>query len=431
MDALNQNGFSRNTPLVASPDRGLTFSASLANPFPTGYVPEINRGLASLVGQNPGTIVPLNRVNGMVQRWEVSLQRELAGRWLVEGAYIGNVGSSLTVGVDANPIARQYQSTSPVRDQALINFLDTPVANPFRGVAGYEGTNLFTASVINRSQLLRPFPQYTGLGEERYDGASSYHAMQARVEKRFSQGYTIMASYAWSKYLEEVSLLNATDSRYEKRLSDADSPQRLAVSGIWELPFGRGRAWGSSWTGWKEALLGGFQLQGIFQYQAGRPLTLGNNYYNGNLSDLNPVITSGTIGVLGGNNITDNVFQTNIQNTGFYFTDDAVRTNGQLDYTKQRNDPRINLGQNIRTLPSRVANLRNQGITILDVSIIKNFPITERVKLQFRAEAINSLNKAHFNGPVLNPRDTNFGRVTNTDSPTLPREFQLGLRLTF
>ncbi len=84
-----------------------------------------------------------------------------------------------------------------------------------------------------------------------------------------------------------------------------------------------GAAWGSSWTGWKEALLGGFQLQGIFQYQAGRPLTLGNNYYNGNLSDLYPVITSGTIGVLGGNNITDNVFQTNIQNTGFYFTDDA------------------------------------------------------------------------------------------------------------
>jgi hypothetical protein len=431
MDALNQNGFSRNTPLVASPDRGLTFSSSLANPFPSGYIAEINRGLASLVGQNPGTIVPVDRVNGMVQRWEVSVQRELPGRWLVEGAYVGNTGSDLTVGVDANPIPRQYQSTSLTRDQALINFLDTPVTNPFRGVAGYEGTNLYTASVINRSQLLRPYPQYTGLGEERYDGASSYHALQARVEKRFSKGYTIMATYAWAKYLEEVTRLNATDDRYEKRFNDADVPQRLAVSGIWEMPFGRGRSFGTNWKAWQDAILGGWQVQGILQYQAGRPMTLGNIYYSGNLSDLSPTVKSSTIGVLGSTNILDNVFLTNIQNTGYYFTDDAVKTNGQLDYTKQRNDTRINLSQNIRNLPSRTSNYRNQGITVFDLSVIKNFTITEAVKLQFRAEAINALNKAHFFDPVLNPRDSNFGRVTNTDSPTLPREFQLGLRLVF
>lgn len=431
LDGINQNGFSRNTPLIASPDRGLTFTASLANPFPNGYVPEINRDLASLVGQNPGTIVPSNRANGLVQRWQVSLQREMPGRWLLEAAYVGNRGYDLTVGVDANPIPRQYQSTSPVRDQALINFLDAPVTNPFRGVAGYEGTNLYTATVISRSQLLRPYPQYTGLGRERYDGASSYHGLQLRTEKRFSQGYTVMGTYSWSKYLEEVTLLNATDQNYEKRLNDADSPHRLALSGIYELPWGRGRQWGSSWSGVKELLLGGFQIQGVFQYQAGRPLTLGNIYYSGNLSDLKPVIKGSTIGALGSSNITDNVFLTNLQNTGFYFQDAAVQTNGQLDYNKQRNDTRINLGQNLRTLPSRVSNLRNQGITLFDASLIKNFAFTERVKLQFRAECINTLNKFHFNAPVLNPRDSNFGRVTNTDSPTNPREFQLGLKLVF
>lgn len=431
LDAINQNGFSRNTPLVASPDRGLTFTASLANPFPSGHIAETKRDLASLVGQNPGTIVPTKRVNAMVQRWEVSLQRELPGRWLMESSYIGNIGSSLTVGVDANPISRQYQSTSAVRDQNLINFLDTPVANPFQGVAGYEGTNLYTASVISRSQLLRPYPQYTGLGLERYDGASSYHALQVRMEKRFSQGYTLMGTYAWSKYLEEVSLLNPTDANYEKRLNESDSPHRLAISGIYELPWGRGRTLGSSWSGVRQALLGGFQLQGIFQYQAGRPLTIGNVYYSGKLSDLYPVIKSSTIGVLGSSNITDNVFLTNIQATGFYFQDDAVKTNGQLDYNKQRNDSRINLAQNLRTLPSRDSYFRNQGNTILDLSLIKNFEFSERVKLQFRAEAINSLNKVHYFGPVLNPRDANFGRVTNTDSPTYPREFQLGLRLVF
>jgi len=68
---------------------------------------------------------------------------------------------------------------------------------------------------------------------------------------------------------------------------------------------------------------------------------------------------------------------------------------------------------------------------LLDLSVIKNFEFTETVRLQFRAEAINAANRVHFNGPNLNPRDANFGRVTDTRSPTLPREFQLGLRLVF
>lgn len=431
LDALNQNGFTRSTPLIASPDRGLTFQSTLANPFPSGYVAEINRGLDSLVGQNPGTVITGDRKNGMVQRWEVSLQRELPGRWLVEAAYIGNRGYDLLTAVDANPIFRQFQSTSPVRDQALINLLDTPVTNPFRNVPAFLGTNLYTATVINRSQLLRPFPQYTGIAEERYDGKSSYHAGQVRLEKRFSRGYTILGSYAWSKYLEEATLLNPTDAAYEKRLSEFDSPHRVAISGIYELPFGRGRAFGSNWKGLTEALFGGFQVQGIYQFQAGRPLTIGNVYFNGNLSDLDMKIASDTIGGVGTTNILDNTFQRDIRETGFYFTDDTVRTNGQLDVAKQRNDARINLGNNIRTLPSRASNFRDDSISLLDVSLIKNFAFTERVKLQARAEAINSLNKAHFSGPNINPRDIAFGRVTNLDGPTLPREFQIGLRLIF
>jgi hypothetical protein len=431
LDGLNQNGFSRHTPLIPSPDLGLTFTASLADPFPDGLIPAANLGPDSLVGQNLGLVVPTNRKNGLLQRWEVSLQRELPGRWLVEAAYIGNYGYDLVTSVDANPIFRRYQSTSPVRDQALINFLDTPIPNPFRGIEQFRGTNLFTASVINRSQLLRPYPHFGSFSLERYDASSTYNAGQLRVEKRFSKGYTFLGTYSFSKFLEQMTLLNPTDERYEKRLNSADSPHRVALSGIWELPFGRGRRWGSNWRGAKQIFLGGFQVQGIYQFQAGLPLTLGNIYFNGNLSDLDPVIRSSTIGALGTTNVLDNVFRTDLRNTGFYFTDEAVRTNGQIDYNKQRNDPRINLSNNIRTLPSRVSNFRNQPISLLDLSIIKNFEFSERVRLQFRAEAINSLNRAHFFGPVLNPRDVNFGRVTNTDSPTLPREFQLGLRLVF
>jgi hypothetical protein len=431
MDGINQNGFSRNTPLVPSDDLGLTFRASLADPFPQGYIAEINRGLDSLLGQGLGTIVRADRKNGILQRWEVSLQRELPGRWLIEASYIGNSASDLLTGRPGNPVLREFQSPSTVRDQDLINLLDAPVANPFRNVEAFRGTNLFTANVITRRNLLRPFPHLGGFTLEHYDGTSSFHSGQLRVEKRFSQGYTFLASYAWSKYLEQVSLLNDTDPEYERRLNDADIPHRLALSGIYELPFGRGRKFGSGWGKGLDLLAGGWQVQGLFQYQAGTPLTLGNVYFNGSLADLNPEIRSSTIGILGGNNITDNVFQTNIQNTGFYFDDDAVRTNGQLDPAKQRDDRRIQLADNLRYLPSRASNLRNQAIMLLDVSAIKNFRFTETTMLQFRAEAINAPNRMHFEGPNLNPRDSNFGRVTSTGSPTLPREFQLGLRLVF
>jgi hypothetical protein len=431
MDGLNQNGFSSNTPLVASPDLGLTFTASLTDPFPNGLLPVSAKDMVSLLGQSPGSIVPVVRRNGLVDRWQVSLQRQVRAHWLVELAYMGNRGFDLTTTNQANPVPRQYQSTLPVRDQALINFLDAPVTNPFRGVAAFEGTALYTNSVISRSQLLRPYPHFSTFTVERYDGRSSYHAGQIRVERRFSSGFTFQGAYSYSKYLEQVQLLNETDSTYEKRLADVDSPHRLALSGIWELPFGRNRRFGSQWRGLLNHLLGGYQIQGIYQYQSGFPLTIGNVYFSGDLSRLKPKVSSRTIGALGTSNILDNVFGIDIRETGFYFTDDAVRTGGALDYAKQRNDPRIQLSNNIRTLPSRVANFRGDDISLLDISLIKNIHITERVRLQFRAEALNACNTPHFSAPILNPRDPNFGRVTSTNSPTLPREFQLALRLLF
>jgi hypothetical protein len=116
---------------------------------------------------------------------------------------------------------------------------------------------------------------------------------------------------------------------------------------------------------------------------------------------------------------------------GFYFQDATVQTNGALDYTKQRNDARINLANNIRTLPTRVGNLRGQPINLFDLSMIKNFAFTETVKLQLRIEALNAFNHWHFNAPDLNPRNTTFGRVNNSSQVHLPREYQLGLKLMF
>jgi hypothetical protein len=432
LEAINATGFASSTPVDPSPNLGLTFTASLANPYPNGIIQPTgsSRGLSTFLGQNIN-VVPVGLRNGQSAKLELNLQRELPGRWLAEISYVGNRGYDLTTSVDLNPIPRQYLSTSPVRDQARIDFLTANVTNPFRNIEAFRGTTFFTATTLQRQQLLRPFPQFTGVTSRRYDGSSDYHSMQVRLERRFANGYTLLGTYAFSKGLEKLTLLNPTDADYEKRLTAADSPHRLNLSGIWELPFGRGRKFGASWNGVAETLLGGFQVQGLWLYQSGRPIDLGNVYFNGNIRALDLEVASQTIGALGTSNVTDNVFKTSLSGLGFYFQDATVQTNGVLDYTKQRNDARINLAQNLRTMPTRVGNLRGQPINVWDLSLIKNFAFTETVKLQLRIESLNAFNHWHFNNPDLNPRNATFGRVTNSSQVHLPREYQLGLKLMF
>jgi hypothetical protein len=432
LDGISQPGFSSFTAVDPSPDNGLSFTASLAVPFPNGLTPPVGSslGLATFVGQGI-SFVPIDRRNGQSHRLEIGVQRELPGKFLVETAYRGNRSYDVVTSVDLNPVPRRFLSTTGTRDQDVINSLTANVANPFRNIQAFRGTAFFTGATVQRQQLLRPFPQFTGVTGERYDAWSSYDSGQIRVERRFSAGYTLMGFYTYSKSLVKTSFLNPTDTDYEKRLGDADSPHNLSVSGIWELPFGKGRPLGTSWTGWRETLFGGFQMQGVFLYQSGAPLNFGNVYFNGDMSKLKANIRNSTVGALGTDNITDNVFGMDIRQSGFYYTDAAVQTNGVLDPVKQRNDPRINLGSNVRTLPTRFANLRAQGVGLLDLSVIKNVPIHERLKLQLRVEAINALNRAHFVDPNLDPRSATFGRVINTTMLTLPREYQLGAKLIF
>jgi len=423
IDGVQQSGFSQSTNIVPTLDNGLTFRASLFEPFPDGVdsPPGASLGLATLIGRDLD-FVPTSRKNGQSQRWEFSVERELPGQWLVEAAYVGNHGYDLTTEVDSlNAVPRKFLSTAPVRDQATIDFLTANVVNPFQGLA--PETSLDGATV-QRQQLLRAFPQFGNIHSRRNDGTSIYHSAQLRVEKRFTRGYTLLASYTRSRLLERVSLLNPTDTTYEKRLSVNDSPHRIVVSGIWELPFGKGRRFGNRWKGTREKMLGGWQLQGIWQAQSGRPLDLGNFFFNGDPSKLQANIKGGTV---------DAVFDT----SGFYFNDAAVqfvdpitgKPNGLPDPTKQRNDPRIRLASNIRTFPSRLPGMRGQPLNLWDLSMIKNFSFTENFRLQLRGEFLNAFNHPEFNNPNLDPTSSSFGKVTSQGN--LPRNVQLGIKLIF
>ncbi|MFN7931411.1 MAG: hypothetical protein U0Y68_26470 [Blastocatellia bacterium] len=238
------------------------------------------------------------------------------------------------------------------------------------------------------------------------------------MEKRFSQGFTaLLLGYTWSKFLEQASFRNDVDTEFEKRLSDADIPHRIVVSGICELPFGRGRKWGNKWHRATDAALGGWQVQGIWQAQSGRPLTIGNVYYNGDITRLKTDIGSA------------NVDGTAFNVSGFYFNDAAVQTNGVVDPSKQRTDSRIQLLNNYRTLPTRWTGFRSDALNIWDLSTSKNFTFTERFKLQLRGEFLNAFNKPIFDNPVLDPTSANFGKVPS--QANLPRSIQIGLRLLF
>jgi TonB dependent receptor len=427
ISGVNQSGFSLPTPIVGSNDNGLTFVSSLANPFPSGVlVPAgASLGLSALLGQTI-SFLPRDVRNTQAQRWSFGMQREMRWNWLVEAQYVGNHGYDGVTNTSFNnndnqnifnTIPRQYLSTSSFRDQNMIgtiNFLTTNVANPFRNLIPGTGLN---GATVNRQQLLLPFPQFTGIRGIRNDATSDYHSAQLRAEKRFSGGYTALVSYTFSKFLESGTYLNESDTEYERRVSEADAPHRFVISGIWELPFGRGRKFGNNWNRVVNALAGGWQAQGIGQLQSGRPLTLGNLYINRDISKLKTDIRSA--------NVDGRVFDIG----GFYFNDATVQTNGVVDPAKQRNDARIQLASNIRTLPSRRALFRGDALNLWDLSVSKNFSFTETIRLQLRGEFLNAFNKVIFDNPNTDPRNTNFGKVTG--QANLPRDVQIGLKLIF
>ena len=416
ISGIYQPGFSQSTPIVPSPDAGLTIRATLANPFPDGVSapPGSANGPNTFLGRTIGRFNDdLDYRNGQSMRWSVSMQRELPGQWVVEGAYVASRSYDLTTDFNANPVPRQYLSTSNVRDTNVINFLSANVTNPFRGLLPGETLNGTTTS---RQQLLRPFPQFQNIDVRRYDGSSSFDSAQFRVSRRFRGGYLLDTAYTWSDFKEKVTRLNDTDPDYERRFQETHLPHRLVFNGIWELPFGQGRHFASNANPLVNALIGNWSVSAIWNWQSGRPnMTLGNVYYNGDITQLRTKYT---------NDPNAPVFDT----SGFYFHDAAVQTNGADDPAKQRADQRIQLANNIRTIPTRWDGLRGPRYTNWDMSFVKGFEMGH-VRAQVHIELYNAFNDVFFNNPNLSPNSADFGKVTSQNN--LPRNIQIGTKIVF
>lgn len=413
---LYQPGFSQGTSIVPTLDAGLTVRATLSNPFPDGVAtpPGSSDGPNTFLGRSLGRFNnDLNFRNGQSMRWSIGLQRELPGQFVAEANYVASRGYDLTTNDNLNPVPRQYLSTSPVRDTAAINFLTANVKNPFAGLLPGEGLN---GSTTQRQLLLRPYPQFGDINTRRYDGSSTFDSAQFRLERRFRSGYTILGTYTYTRFTEQVTRLNDTDPDYEKRLDDSQMPHRMVLNGIWELPFGRDRKFGKNLNPIVDGIVGNWSVSFIWNWQSGRPnMTFGNVYYNGDITQLKT-------------NYTTNPDQPVFDTSGFYFHDAAVQTGGVDDPAKQRADSRIRLSGNIRTLPTRWDGLRSPRLTNWDMSFVKGVQIS-RIRTEVHLELYNAFNDVFFNNPNLSPTSANFGKVSSQNN--LPRNIQIGMKVLF
>ncbi|MEP7366205.1 MAG: carboxypeptidase regulatory-like domain-containing protein [Acidobacteriota bacterium] len=400
-------GFSQTTPFVATNDGYLTAASTLANPFPGGIQRPSGSslGLGTFLGKNI-TFYDSNPGYAYSTRWQMSVQRELFPNVLFEIGYIGNKAAKMPLDHNFNGTPLQYLSNSTSRDQAAIDRLTQNVPNPFAGLL--PGTNI-NGSVIARSQLLAAFPQFAGAngvqGTGFTDGSSYFHALDARIEKRFSHGFLMLVNFQKSKLLEKRSRLNDLDPQLEKRIAAEDRPYRLVWSGTYDLPFGKGKVYAKTANRALNLLVGDWNINLITTFTTGTALNWGSDTRGVTPSAGNVIYYGGPLNL------------------------DPHNVDSSFDTTQFNRVPAQQLASNRRTFPTRFADLRADKVQQVDFSIIKGFSITERIKMTYRCEFFNSTNREIFNPPDLVPTSSTFGKITS--QANTPRRIQMALRLVF
>lgn len=447
-----QPGYSSPTTFTPSTNNGLTFIATLrTNAFPSGVLPSPGdaQGLLTWTGRDvtssnatgPTTFV-LNheRENASFSRFIVGVQREIPWGIGLEATYIYSKGSNLAVNRELNAIPRQYLNDfSGVTDPAVIaagitavnTFLNANVPNPLRTLIPDGGT--WNAATIARRRLLVPFPQYGNIAVTEYNGTSDYQSFQFQLVKRFAKGLSLNGSYTFSREHEATRYLNPDDTDLTEFVSPTERPHRFTFSGIYELPFGKGRAIGTDWHPVADAILGGWQVQGLYEWQSGEPLVLPNVYYNGD-----PTQLKNLLGKTDSQGLRYGIDIPGWDICGFYTANCGLSTATTPAFGNNYTSGSANT---LRNMPITMGHFRNQRFLKFDVGLSKNFRIREGMKIQFRVEAINLLNRPYFSAPQLDPTqlpvlanpNQRLGRFGFTNAPVRqpPRDIQIGGRFTF
>jgi len=318
-------------------------------------------------------------LNPMVQKWNFAIQQDLGHQMALELGYQGNHSSHQLFQPDDNPCP-----------------------------------NLATLNASINCNSLRAYPDIGGISGTSSFGFGNYEAATAKLEKHLSKGLEFISSFTWGHALANTgTTLSGSNNFQTKSNLDYNEDYSSAAWDIrlnfttgftWQIPFGRGRQFGSSMNRAADAIIGNWQTNGILTLHTGQPYTVSaggcQGVWAGCFADLAPGANPNAAPA--GGRTPSEWFNT------ANFTAPASLTEG-------------NLGDNTNYGPP----LRN-----LDFSVFKDFVFTERVRMQFRAEVFNLTNTPQFNFPDSGYGDTNFGKITSTLAGT-ERHVQFGLKLLF
>jgi hypothetical protein len=410
----SNQGYSQRTNATVSLDGGLTPAVDLANAFtlqPGGRLLSAvgnSEGAGSFLGQGVASNY-FDRSLPRSHQYSFDIQRELPGNIVLEAGYVGNQTRGLPLNLGLNYIPAPELGRTTATGALDTAYYTAQVPNPMAGLIPANAA--LNAATVTRTALLNAFPQFSGptlnnipMGRQRYD------SFQIKATRRFSQGLTVLASYTLAKTLEQVSLLNPQDlvpsdptsSKLVKQPADQiDIPQKFNIAGVWELPFGKGKKFGSAVPGVVNQFIGGWDLNWNITYMKGPAIQYPNA----------PQLKPGTAKI-------DNPSIAQYFNTSLW-TDPATG----------RNVTPPNLTYTSRTFPLRFSDVRLPGYENWDISLSKYFPIYERLRAQFKFEMVNAFNHPWFTGiasvDVTNPQ---FGRLNPTQN-NLPRFLKLGLNV--
>jgi len=347
--------------------------------------------------------------SGYVQQWNLAVQRQLGENLSFEVAYVGS--NIVHVGIpDSN--LNQLTPTQLAQGASLL----TQVPNPFFGLL--PPSSSIGGKTISQAQLLKPFPRFLNVATYRNNtGSTNYNAVEAKVEKRFSQGVYLLFAYTHSRLIDYASsvfsttVLSSPNSNslvaadtfrpsLERDSSNGDMPNVTSISGIYELPAGPGHRFAS--RGLRSKLLGGWTLNVIASLQSGMPVTVtqatNNNAFAG-FALQRPTI------------VGKPALDPDQRTPARFFNTSAFTTTPQFAIGNASRNP-----------------VRGPAYRDLDIALIKHTKLSEQFDLEFRGEIFNVTNTPAFAQPNGSFGSAAFGTIISTT--TDPRVVQFAVRLS-
>ncbi len=405
-------GYNQTTTYISSTNNNVTPDHAFANPFPTGIIQPVGNTLGTSTGIGQSfTLVDPHAKSPYVEQFSLDVQRELPFGIAAEVGFVGSKSSHLSLG--------STSLNGNALNPALLSMgsaLTQQVANPFYG---HGGAGVIGTANVQESQLLLPFPTYGTISYQFNDNNKAvYDSMVMKLQKRLSNGLTLLSSLTWSRNWDESgggvgNTLNSGSKgpqnpynlAAEYAFSNIDSPWRWSTSVSYQLPFGKGKKFLDNGK-MLNYLVGGWTANTVSIFQTGFPLQISQstNYNSSfgyasqrpNATGVSPV-TSGSL---------------------------ESRLNDYINPAAFSLAPEYTFGNVGRTI-----DMRGPGQVNWDASVFKDVIVKEKLKAQFRCEALNATNTPLFYGPSTSFGSSTFGKITS--QANFSRQMQLALRFSF